>query len=118
MSRRSSATGASSVSSTRQRATRRTMTDWLTGSYGAGMGGTGTGIVAMRSTADGTLEVVGTVDGTASAALLLAHGDHLYAVIESETEGFVQSWRRVDDRLELDGRAPTGGTSACHVVVY
>jgi 6-phosphogluconolactonase (cycloisomerase 2 family) len=94
------------------------MTDWLTGSYGADMGGSGAGIVAMRSTADGTLEAVGAMDATPSATWLLAHGDHLYAVIESETEGFVQSWRRVGGRLELDGRVTTGGTSACHLTMF
>ena len=94
------------------------MTDWLTGSYGADMGGTGAGIVAMRSRDDGTLEVVGTVDATSSPAALLAHGDHIYAVIESPTEGFVQSWRRVGGRLELDGRVTTGGTSACHLTMF
>jgi 6-phosphogluconolactonase len=94
------------------------MTDWLTGSYGADMGGSGAGIVAMRSRDDGTLEVVGTVDATSSPAALLAHGDHIYAVIESTTEGWVQSWRRVDGGLELDGRVTTGGTSACHLTMF
>ena len=94
------------------------MAEWLVGSYGPDMGGTGAGIVAMRSTADGTLEVVGTVDATPSPTALLAHGDHLYAAIESETDGFVQSWRRSGTTLELDGRAPTAGTSACNLAVF
>lgn len=94
------------------------MTDWLTGSYTPEMGGTGAGIVAMRSSTDGTLEVVSTVDATDSPSALLAHGDHIYAVIESETDGFVQSWRRVEGRLELDGRVTTGGTSACHLTMF
>ena len=94
------------------------MTDWLTGSYGPEMSGTGAGIVAMRSTANGALEVVSTVDATASPSALLAHCDHLYAVIESATEGFVQSWRRTGTTLELDGRAPSGGQYACSLAVF
>ena len=94
------------------------MTDWLVGSYGANMGGTGAGIVAMRSSADGTLEVVSTVDATPSPALLLTHGDHLYAVLESPVDGYVLSWRRDGTRLELDGRVTSGGSSACALVVY
>ncbi len=92
--------------------------DWLTGSYGADAGGTGAGIVAMRSTGDGTLEVVGTADATPSPSALLAHGDHLYAVIEGPGEGFVQSWRRTGTTLELDGRASSGGELPCNLVVY
>ena len=94
------------------------MSDWLTGSYGPDAGGTGAGIVAMRSGADGTLEVVGTVDATPSPSALLAHGDHLYAVIEGAGEGFVQSWRRTGTALQLDGRASSGGELPCNLVVY
>ena len=94
------------------------MTDWLTGSYGPDMGGSGAGIVAMRSRADGTLEVADTLDGTPSPSALLAHGDHVYTVIEGPAEGYVQSWRRTGTALELDGRAPSGGSLPCNLVVY
>jgi 6-phosphogluconolactonase len=94
------------------------MTHWLTGSYGADMSGSGAGIVAMRSRHDGTLEVVGTVDATPSPSALLAHGDHLYAVIEGPGEGSVQSWRRSGTALELDGRASSGGSLPCNLVVF
>jgi 6-phosphogluconolactonase (cycloisomerase 2 family) len=94
------------------------MAEWLVGSYGPDSGGTGAGIVAMRSRADGTLEVVSTVDDTPSPSALFAHGDHLYAVLEGPGKGAVQSWRRTGTALEPDGRASSGGELPCNLVVY
>ena len=94
------------------------MSEWLAGSYGLDMSGLGDGIVALRSRIDGVLEVVGVVDATPSPSALLAHGDHVYAVIEGPGEGFVQSWRRTGTALELDGRASSGGSMPCNLAIF
>ena len=72
----------------------------------------------MRSTDDGVSRWSALDAALESPSALLAHGDHLYAVIEGPGEGFVQSWRRTGTVLELDGVAPAGGTFACDLAVF
>ena len=87
------------------------------GSYTADMGGTAVGISALGSTADGSLEYLGTAARAASPAYLAAHDDLVYAT--SEAAGTVEAYRRGDGfSLELVATAEAGGTSPCHVARY
>lgn len=88
------------------------MTTWWVGGYSSDMKGTIPGILAMRSTDEGTLELVGTAVETPSPSFLLQLGGRIYAVAEGAGE--VRSFRRTgDNALELEGVAPSGGTWPC-----
>ena len=90
------------------------MTDFWVGGYSPDMSGTLTGILAMRTTDAGTLELIGTAVETPSPSYLLQRGDHVYAVAEGA--GTVESFRRNGDHgLVRDGSAPTGGTWPCNL---
>ena len=93
------------------------MTTWWVGGYGPDMGGTLGGILAMRSTDAGTLELVGTAVEALSPSYLLQRGDHVYAVAEGT--GTVDSFRRTGEHtLERDGSAATGGTWPCNLEFF
>jgi len=93
------------------------MTSWWVGGYGPDMGGTMTGIQAMRSTDAGTLELVGTAATIASPSYLLQHGDDVYAVAEGE--GRVDSFRRTGEHtLERASSAPSGGRWPCNLAAF
>ena len=90
------------------------MTNWWVGGYGDDMSGTGRGILAMRSTDAGTLELVGTAVETPSPSYLLQRGEHVYAAAEGA--GTVQSFRRTGEHtLVRDGSALSGGTWPCNL---
>ncbi len=93
------------------------MTNWWVGGYGDDMKGTIPGIMAMRSTDVGTLELVGTAVETASPSYLTQRGDHVYAVAEGA--GRVDSFRRAGEHLlERDGSSPSGGTWPCSLEFF
>ena len=90
------------------------MPHWWVGGYSEDMTGTIPGILSMRSTDDGTLELVATAAETASPSFLLQRGDHVYAV--GEGTGTVSSFRRAGEHaLVADGSAPSGGTWPCNL---
>ncbi|MEP6478796.1 MAG: beta-propeller fold lactonase family protein [Rhodoglobus sp.] len=89
---------------------------WLVGAYGPDMDGTGTGIVALAATADGTLEHLGVVVEAESPSFLVANGDRIYSALEGS--GRVASFARAQAfELEADATADSGGKWPCHVTV-
>ena len=93
------------------------MASWWVGGYGSDMGGTLGGILAMRSTDAGTLELVGTAVEALSPSYLLQRGDHVYAVAEGA--GTVDSFRRTREHsLERDGSTASGGTWPCNLEFF
>lgn len=90
------------------------MAHWWVGGYGPDMSGTGSGIHAMRTADDGTLELVGTAVETPSPSYLLQRGEHVYAALEGK--GTVESFRRAGPHtLVRDGSAVSGGTWPCNL---
>lgn len=90
------------------------MADFWVGGYGEDMSGTLSGILAMRTTDAGTLELVGTAVETPSPSYLVQRGDHVYAVAEGA--GTVESFRRSGEHgLVRDGSAASGGTWPCNL---
>ena len=90
------------------------MAHWWVGGYSEDMTGTIPGILSMRSTDAGALELVSTAVETASPSFLLQRADHVYAV--GEGTGTVTSFRRAGEhRLVADGSAPSGGTWPCNL---
>lgn len=91
--------------------------NWWVGGYGPDMEGTSPGILAMRTTDAGALELVGTAVETASPSYLLRHGEHVYAVAEGA--GTVSSFRRTGEHsLAGDGSAPSGGRWPCSLDAF
>jgi 6-phosphogluconolactonase len=94
-----------------------TAPSWWVGGYSEDMAGTIPGILALRSTDAGTLELVGTAVETASPSYLLRRGEHVYAVAEGA--GTVDSFRRAGDHaLVRDGSVPTGGRWPCSLEFF
>jgi len=87
------------------------------GSYTADMGGTATGISALGSRHDGSLEYLGTAVTADSPSYLAAHGDVVYAA--AEATGRVEAYRRGEGfALELVASAVAGGVAPCHIARY
>jgi len=87
------------------------------GAYTADMGGTATGIAALGSLPDGSLEYLGLAAASASPAYLAAHDDLVYAA--AEAAGRIEVYRRGEGfALELVASAAAGGAAPCHVARY
>jgi 6-phosphogluconolactonase len=93
------------------------MSTFLVGAYTADMGGTATGIAALGTLPDGSLEYLGVAATADSPSFLAAHGDLVYAA--SEATGRVDSYRRAGGfALERVASADSGGAAPCHVARY
>ncbi|WP_260982486.1 lactonase family protein [Arthrobacter sp. U41] len=89
-----------------------------TGCYTTDRGGRGTGVGALRVTADGTLEWLGVAAAADSPSFLAVHPtlDVVYAV--GEAAGTVRAYRRSGGfSLVPAGRDWPAGEAACHVAV-
>ncbi|MGE3194383.1 MAG: lactonase family protein [Microbacteriaceae bacterium] len=90
------------------------MTDFLVGGYGADMGGTGSGMLWARSSADGRLEIRGLAAELDSPSWITVDGDRVFAALEGA--GAVIELELVGSRL-----APAAhhvvGKWPCHIAV-
>ena len=92
------------------------MSVWLAGTYTEDMGGTAEGILALRTTATGGLEVTGTAAPAASPSYLALDGTTVYAVAEGE--GRLAAFALDGSTLTALGDTSAGGEAPCHIGVY
>lgn len=92
------------------------MSVWLAGTYTDDMGGTADGILALRTTATGGLEVTGTAAHIASPSYLALDGTTVYAVAEGA--GRLAAFALDGSTLAARGDASSGGDAPCHIGVY
>lgn len=86
------------------------------GSYTSATGGRGPGLALVeRDPATGRLGAVGAVHDCPSPSFLTAGRDGTVHAAHEVEDGSVSSWRVGPGGWELLGRAPSGGSSPCHV---
>ncbi|MGV8884936.1 MAG: lactonase family protein [Microbacteriaceae bacterium] len=92
------------------------MTYWLAGTYTHDMGGSALGILSLRGTSAGGLELGGVAVAADSPSYLAYDGSTVYAVAEGT--GRVASYARDDAGLTFITDASSGGSAPCHLGVY
>jgi 6-phosphogluconolactonase (cycloisomerase 2 family) len=91
------------------------VTTYLVGGYGAGMGGSVTGIRWARSGPDGSFEAGEVAVECPSPSWLTVHGERVFATLEGTGELAV--FRIEGARLMPEARVPAGGSLPCHLAV-
>lgn len=93
--------------------TRPSTGDWLIGSYGPELEGTGRGIYGGSTLESGAFGAIELLAEAQSPSFLIQRSDRLYAAIEGG--GAVESYAIDGGRLLRDGSAASGGVWPCHI---